>query len=636
MAIDFIARAAAAAAAASAGSSATAPAFVFTSTGTKSLPASVSTFSSSGYASTGLGAANYVSDSLATAALAAAHPRCCKQSADGRYWRLVPGTNGKNHFRQTGVVTGTVVDNYAAIQALFDYAAAVGLIRLTFPHGRIEVWQAPRTSPINDVAADGGLAVKSSLIIDSDGWAVLDFRGPTGGNPNTDYQTITGYGAYRGGGLQLFGTQYDPMTGYGSVDNWAIQFFEMSNVRLKGNRTAGRGVFNDDQKDKGLYSNNAVRDVTLRDVEVDHFFYELIFLGNYTNPESVIRLERVKAHGSGQSCLNCTYAANITDIDGQYYDSYIAAELFGANYNFTRTRFSDCDNVGFSSTKSTVNPSGSYNHPANSPPLFITTLDRVVCDRIPAVFIHAHCYGDLHVIDGHVATGTFAGDGDLKITFTLDRVNGLSALILQGPATISTGVYAGTFLRNMNIELTANLSRYAEDAGYYYTSILQVDGFMDPETCRVNVKRAGKYLVMAGQAGGVLKSLPFIKVEKSQSTATYSGEAPGRDLYIPGPTYAINPLDIGLNAYAGAAGIAVTFADIGAPGNAYEGCAHGQRFRFHMGDNSGGVGTFTFLHNGTGMALSADLVLAKAGSWIEFEWNRTLGKWTDVARFIPL
>ncbi|MEO7384839.1 MAG: hypothetical protein ABIU18_07885 [Novosphingobium sp.] len=633
MAIDFIARAAAAAAASSSG--AAAPTFLFTALGSNSLAAAVSSFVSSGYSIAGQGAATYVTDAFATAALAAAHPRCCKQSADGRYWRLVANANGKNHFRQVGVVTGAAVNNFPAIQALFDYAAAVGLIRLTFPNGRIETWQPPRTSPVNDVAADGSLAVKSSLIIDSDGWTVLDFKGPTGGDPNTDYQTISGYGPYRGGGLQLFGTQYDGIIAYGLVDNWAIQFFEMSNVRIKGNRTCGRGVAGDDQKDKGIYWNNAVRNVTLRDVEVDHFFYELLYGGNYIAPESVVRLERVKAHGAGQSCLNLTFAKNITDIDGEYGDSYLAAELFGANYGFTRTRFYDCDSVGFSSTKSTDVPSGApYNHPANSPPLNITTLDSVVCDRIPAVYLGAHVYGDIHVIDGRLHTGAYAGDISLKATVTTDRSDGGTALILEGPAAVPSGINAGTFLRNIDIELTCNLSRFGESAGYKFNSIISLGGVMDPETCAVHVKRAGRYNKLA-DTYGTLTAMPFISVAKGQSLYPYSGLVPGKDFYIDA-AYALQPNEVGINAYAGGAAVPITFAAVGA-GGAYEGVAQGQRFKFfHAGDSFGGSGSFTFLHNGTGMALSADLTLNKAGSWIEFEWNRTLGKWTDVAKFVPL
>ncbi len=58
------------------------------------VPAGVRVIQTSGYASEGIGAGTYVNDPLATAALAAAHPRFCKADAGGRYWRLLPDENG--------------------------------------------------------------------------------------------------------------------------------------------------------------------------------------------------------------------------------------------------------------------------------------------------------------------------------------------------------------------------------------------------------------------------------------------------------------------------------------------------------------------------------------------------------------
>lgn len=630
MAIDFIARAAAAAARSSGG--AAPAAFVFTALGTKTLDAALTALTSSGYTTAGQGAAAYVTDALATSALAAAHPRCCKASADGRYWRLVPSASGKNNFRQVGVVVGTVTDNFAAIQALFDYAAAVGLIRLTLPHGRVEVWQSLRTAPVNDTTPDGSLAVKSSLIIDSEGRTTLDFKGRTGGDPNSDYQTIAGYGPYRGGGLQLYGDNYpwpnDP-------DDWKIQFFEMENVRLKGNRTVGFGVSLPDEKDKGIYMNNAVRNISLRDVEVDHFCYELLYGGNYQSPFSDVRLERVKAHHSGQSCLNFTYARNITDIDGQYGDTYTAGELFGANYNLTRTRFYKAFSVGFSSSRSTDIPSGGpYNLPSNSPPLNITTLDAVVCDRVQTVYAHAHVYGDVNIIDGQLSMGAFAGDIDLKATVTLDRASGLTAAIIEGPAAVPTGIYTDTILRNVNIELNAVVSRYGLSQGYSFASIFSSGGYMDPETVKLHVAKAGPNAGFWGNLGN-LHAMPLVTCDFArQRNSTNAGQVPGYDQFIDA-AYVLYPYFLGITAYAGAAAIPITFAAVGA-GGAYEGLAHGQRFKFFYGEDSfGGAGSFSFLHNGTGMALTGDLVLNKAGSWIEFEYNRRLGKWIDVARFAP-
>lgn len=626
MAIDFIARAAAARA--SGGTSA--PAFVFTATASKTLDPAVGAFVSSGYTAAGLGPAAYVSDAIATAGLAAAHPRCCKQSADGRYWRLASEIGKPVSFRSVGVVTGTGTNNFAAIQALLDYAKAVGLIWLELPHGNVETWQPVRASASYVIAKDGSLAVSSTLRITSEGRTVLNFKGPTGGDPNSDYQTFEG-NPYRGGGLQLFGDQYPWPS---NPDDWTIQFFEMSGVRLKGNRTVGRGVSLPDTNDKGIYYHNAVRDIILRDVEVDHFSYELLYGGNYQSPYSNVTLERVKAHHSGQSCLNFTYSQNITDIDGQYGDSYLAGELFGANYSFTRTRFYNAFAVGFSSSRPTDIPSGGpYNFPANSPPLNITTLDAVVCDRVDAAYVHAHVYGDIHIIDGRLSTGAFAGDIDLKATVTLDRANGLTAAIIEGPGAVPSGIYADTLLRNVNIELAAVVSRYGMSQGYAFTSIYSSGGFMDPETVKLCVVQAGPHTVFWTYMGSD-NAMPHVTCDFARARGANAGQAPGIDQSI-SAAYGLYPPYIGIVAYPAAAAIPITFRAVGT-GGAFEGVAHGQRFKFYYGEDSfGGAGSFTFLHNGTNMALTADLTLAKAGSWIEFEYNGRLAKWTDVARFVP-
>lgn len=53
---------------------------------TTDMPAAVVAFQSSGYSTTGVGVANYINSGDST--LAATHPRFCRQSNDGRYWRL--------------------------------------------------------------------------------------------------------------------------------------------------------------------------------------------------------------------------------------------------------------------------------------------------------------------------------------------------------------------------------------------------------------------------------------------------------------------------------------------------------------------------------------------------------------------
>ncbi|HET9628950.1 MAG TPA: hypothetical protein VFP14_05640, partial [Novosphingobium sp.] len=99
------------------------------------VDAAVAAVTTGGYAQAGLGGATYIADGLATAALAAAHPRFCKASANGRYFRLA----GDCVQVAQGGATGGGNDQ-PAIQAAVAYAAAVGIpeVRLLKLH---ESWQ---------------------------------------------------------------------------------------------------------------------------------------------------------------------------------------------------------------------------------------------------------------------------------------------------------------------------------------------------------------------------------------------------------------------------------------------------------------------------------------------------------------
>lgn len=88
MSVDFIARALAQ-------QTGQAQSFTTLATGISGVrvPATVKVIQTSGYDADGTGGGFYVSDSLATTALATAHPRFCKTDAGGRYWRLLPDDN---------------------------------------------------------------------------------------------------------------------------------------------------------------------------------------------------------------------------------------------------------------------------------------------------------------------------------------------------------------------------------------------------------------------------------------------------------------------------------------------------------------------------------------------------------------
>jgi hypothetical protein len=103
----------------------------------------VNAVSTSGYSTNGSGAGFYTNDSLATASLAAAHPLFCKQSADGRYWRLLPEANGFISVTSGGALGNGVADDYAAIQATIDYGLSFLSATIFFPTGTYIVSASP-------------------------------------------------------------------------------------------------------------------------------------------------------------------------------------------------------------------------------------------------------------------------------------------------------------------------------------------------------------------------------------------------------------------------------------------------------------------------------------------------------------
>jgi hypothetical protein len=106
------------------------------------IAASVNAVRTSGYSQHGKGAASYVSDSLATSALAAAHPRFCKQSLDGRYWRLALD-GGLFDVMSGGAQGNGSSDDYAAIQAAINYALTFSSATIRFPAGTYPVSASP-------------------------------------------------------------------------------------------------------------------------------------------------------------------------------------------------------------------------------------------------------------------------------------------------------------------------------------------------------------------------------------------------------------------------------------------------------------------------------------------------------------
>lgn len=183
--------------------------------GTIAISVGTDLIATSGYDVVGTGAGIYVSDAIATAGLAAAHPHLCRQTSNGRYFRLLPGAAGI-FVEQAGAVgsdaVNHAVDNRAAVQAAVEYAQAIDALTITFRYPHYTVWTPPRTYATNDydldqtgipLVIDGKHLTFKSMCGRTDIWR----RAPNGGDPAdwVNWPLLSGGDYWRGGFFYLKG-----------------------------------------------------------------------------------------------------------------------------------------------------------------------------------------------------------------------------------------------------------------------------------------------------------------------------------------------------------------------------------------------------------------------------------------------
>lgn len=170
------------------------------------------------YPVSGLGVvapAGWVADTLADAALAAAHPLFCAD-IDGTFYRLLPDANGlipvgEGHADHSA-------DDRPAIQAAINYSEAVGAAGVRFDAPAYSLWRTQRTPTApNDIHADKtGLLLtttRTQAFISTCPQTVL-YRRDTDGSAMgiAKFTSCTGSGGYywRGGGIFTEGATTDP------------------------------------------------------------------------------------------------------------------------------------------------------------------------------------------------------------------------------------------------------------------------------------------------------------------------------------------------------------------------------------------------------------------------------------------
>lgn len=180
-----------------------------------SPPANVTRLRTDGWDKQGTGAADYVSDAIATPQLARSHPRFCTTTRNGRCFRLMPAggliTVEQGGARGDPAGTGKV-DDREAIQATVEYAAAIGIARVGLSKPSYSLWAPRRTTPVDRHGTDGqyivlGANQRLHVVGLGRARAHLRFLAPGGASPDgtqagTAFQLVAGK-VWRGSGFYL-------------------------------------------------------------------------------------------------------------------------------------------------------------------------------------------------------------------------------------------------------------------------------------------------------------------------------------------------------------------------------------------------------------------------------------------------
>lgn len=123
------------------------PDFLFSEFASQNVNANTSVVQTSGRDAIGLGAARYISDSLANAALMAAHPRFVGKTGNNRYFRAMPEA-GRIAVEVGGAKGDGSTDDGPAIRATFAYAAAIGARGAAFGLARYRAERIPPSEAV--------------------------------------------------------------------------------------------------------------------------------------------------------------------------------------------------------------------------------------------------------------------------------------------------------------------------------------------------------------------------------------------------------------------------------------------------------------------------------------------------------
>lgn len=433
------------------------------------IPASTNIIVTSGHSSIGVGAGTYISDSLATAELAATHPRFCKLSGDGRYFRLLPGTEGIAIEQAGGVGADTaaaakLIDNRAAINAAVAYGIAIGCktILLSKPH--YAWWQDEKNDPQVSIHTDksglgiiiyGGHVEFRSTCTRTDLWRMA----PGGADPAVWANwplTDGGTDHWRGGGIFLQGE--NTYSGSQTVADEELSGVTLNGVWLQGgllqsaggpvNLSTGVGW---DTTDKGIWCQNDrwVGDIRIINGGVIGFRGEIVYTGG--NPERTLFVRNGTFGETAGQCINPN-GYNI-DIDGMYgFNANLPFEGWaGPNGRLINAYFTNCGSGPLAGGKFAAGTYSTYYAPSrvNSavPPYFHIDVTFHNCGT---VWLGSWARGRVELIDSRLAFDVASvfkdGLADVHLSEVIvvtdqETEAGLDFVGGNGTSSLSQGLY---------------------------------------------------------------------------------------------------------------------------------------------------------------------------------------------------
>lgn len=175
-----------------------------------------------GYSSAGKGSAFYINDTLATPALATAHPLFCATSKNGRVFRALADAEGLVAVAAGGVIGTDAIDHSVnhqpGIQAALNYAKAIGAKGIRFDKLHYSVWTPLRTYGTRQVDLDlSGIPIvitTSAELRAAAGGTILHRRKRDGSDPAifAGTQQLTDGSWWRGGMITVAGPKTAPAT----------------------------------------------------------------------------------------------------------------------------------------------------------------------------------------------------------------------------------------------------------------------------------------------------------------------------------------------------------------------------------------------------------------------------------------